>query len=103
MLCERVTQEHLEAVVELVASVQNRSDQLKCVPKKWLLAPQTRASTEEFGRSHEQAGGLAAISGPLITTGEDVREAVTHIHSQHHFGVERTLELVQSKFGQLDS
>lgn len=97
MLRELVVQEQLEAVVELVASAQNRSDQLTRVPKKWLTS-QKRTISKATGCSSDEVSGLAAASG--LPTREDMREMVTRIHLQHHFGVDRTLELAQLKFGQ---
>ena len=98
ILSELAVQENQEVIVEQVTSAQNKADVLTRVPRKWLTS-QTAAAISDTG---EQIGGLnAALAGPA-TDNSVSRQAwteVERIHRQHHFGVDRMLEIVRRKLG----
>ena len=85
ILSKLVTQEQLVVQLERVASESNKADQLTRVPKQWLVT------------------GVGAVAVTAVQEGlQPSKQEVALIHSKHHFGVDRMLELLREKFARVD-
>ena len=82
VLRELKVQENLEVQVQLVKSEENKADSLTRVPKNW-LGLQAKNETQ----------------CSMVATGNTISDEVKRIHDQHHFGIDRTLELAKEKMG----
>mgnify|MGYP003396821428 FL=1 len=81
ILKEVIAQENLTITVRQVKSEENRADVLTRVPKDWLKC---------------------VVSNPCVAIASETRISVKRLralHGIHHFGVDRSLELARSKFG----
>ena len=85
ILSELVEQEQLVVQLEQVASEHNKADRLTRVPRKWL----------ETGIA---GAAVTAVAGDL----QPSKQEVALIHSKHHFGVDRMLELLRERFASVD-
>lgn len=77
LLNETLSEYGVRLTVSLVPSQNNRADLLTRVPQTWLKETACAVASQDMG----------------VT-----REAIRNIHSQHHFGVDRTFFFVQQKF-----
>ena len=90
LLDELIKEEGLHIRVELVKSAENKADKLTRVPKSWL-----QGEKHDFLQDEKQVS-----NGVALVMSESQRNEIEQIHSQNHFGVKRTLELAQIRFGQ---
>ena len=81
ILRELRKQEDLVVFVEQVRSEDNLADRVTRIPKRWLAASEMTAAFVETAMENDE--------------GNEIEE----IHVRHHFGTERTYELVKEKFG----
>jgi hypothetical protein len=79
ILRDLIREYDLSVSVEFVPTEKNRADELTRVPKEWLQVRSVPLALLGGGASAEEADILS-------------------VHGQHHFGVDRTLELVRLKF-----
>ncbi len=85
-LREIISQEKLKIMVKQVSTTDNLSDELTRVPKRWLLHPHSvTQKVAVVGHTSEQ-------STPSFAK-------LQELHAQHHFGIDRTLELAREAFG----
>ena len=82
ILQDIIAQENLQVSVEYVRSAENLADELTRVPRAW-----TQHSTE--------SNVLTASAGLDCVSLDSVRA----IHERGHFGVDRTLQLAQERYG----
>ena len=94
ILRELATQEGLEVTVEQVESARNKADQLTRIPKRWLVSQADKA------KNNVGVGLLLSAETANESNDTDaVDQEIERIHSRHHFGVDRTLELAREKLG----
>ena len=88
ILRQIVEQENLVITVRQVSSAENRADCLTRVPKRWLFDASPSFMNDEPGLAAVGVVEKVATSDELIK-----------LHCQHHFGVNRSLEIAREKYG----
>jgi len=81
----------LSLQIELVKSNFNKADCLTRVPKKW-LSRTNNISEPLVGKSD-----VLALVGDVENVRADHQKLITEVHSEHHFGVNRTLFTVSRR------
>lgn len=81
LLQELIENYELKVSINYIKSCQNKSDQLTRVPKHWLI--------------ERSSCGIASLSKLDTTPNQITDEQIRQAHSDHHFGVQRTMYLLK--------